>query len=120
MGIMYQARRSPFEGERYDLDRLSTYEPANLGFFFTNSINNAKKFYNVVEIDTVDINKTDFPTIDAGGKNLRDFIQLIKKHKRSGKPGVVLYDVVDGFLHDEINIVFDSNVIDRLNTIHIK
>lgn len=118
-GIMYQARRGSFIGKNYDLNMISKYEPANLGLFFTNSFENAKKFHNVKEIDTVEIDKKDFAKKNAKGKNLREFIDWVKKQKKIGFPGVVIKNVVDGFFHEELNIVFNTKTIERISTTKI-
>jgi len=112
----YHGTRRNWTG-KFDSSKLATYEPANLGFFFTSEKDRAKHFLQKSSgyVHKTDIDIDNVIEIDAQGENLREFIPLIKKSKKKGKSGVVLNNVVDGILHKRLFVMFDADVIKTID-----
>jgi hypothetical protein len=114
--IGYHSTRKNWTGG-FDKSKLSKYEPANLGFFFTPEKDKAKHFLqkNLGYVHKTDIDTTNIEEIDAKGQNLREFIPFIKKLIKKGKSGVVLNNVIDGIFHQRLFVIFDVDIIKTLD-----
>lgn len=108
--VAYQGRRKPFTGNLYDMSRLATYAPANLGLYFTSSKDVASKFGNYV--DQVNVETDRLARIGGTGDNLRNYLDRIVRIKNTGKfEGVRITNVIDGVSHDALYIIWNSKAI---------
>lgn len=108
--IAYHGSRKPFIGQ-FDLKKLATFEPANLGLFLTDSPAAARYFIkHGGEIMKMHIDLSNAAYFDADGQNLRTLITTIKKVKRK-KSVAVISNVIDGIYHNRLYIVFNPNAV---------